>query len=312
LKLLLAAFTLTGNLAFADAMLRIRPHVIVTPASDVKLSQLVDGQGLSPELMAKMANVSLSVAPAYGEKQELLSANLTSILRPLIQEERARTSVKINLIIPKTVVIDTTKRDLDKDLVQLELLQAWQPLCLDCQLEFEALSLPRIEGIRDWTLRLKSELPRGSFSVPVDLIRENGSATNAWISGRLITKRKVPVAKRILNLGERITAQDFNWEFRDTSYAIDGIPTLEELPGKRLKQGLHAGEPVWRGMLERERAIRAGEMVQLKSSEGPWEVSVSMVAQQDGFVGDVINLKNMKTNNILMGQVTGRGEVELR
>jgi flagella basal body P-ring formation protein FlgA len=312
LKLLLAIFTLTGQLAFADAMLRIRPHVIVTPSSDVKLSQLVDAQGLSPELMAKMAGISLSVAPAYGEKQELLSANLTSILRPLILQERGRTQAKINLVIPKTVIIDTTKRDLDKDVVQLELLQAWQPLCADCRLEFEGLSLPRVEKIRDWTLRLKSELPRGSFSVPVDLIRENGSSASAWISGRLITKRKVPVAKRMFNLGERITAQDFTWEFRDTSYAIDGIPAPEELAGKRLKQGLRAGEPVWRGMLERERAIRAGELVQLKSSEGVWEVSMSMVAQQDAFIGDVINLKNPKTNNILMGQVTGRGEVELR
>jgi flagella basal body P-ring formation protein FlgA len=65
-------------------------------------------------------------------------------------------------------------------------------------------------------------------------------------------------------------------------------------------------------MLERERAIRAGEMVQLRTADGDWEVTVSMVAQQDAFIGDIINLKNPKTNNILMGQVTGRGEVELR
>ncbi|MGZ3722859.1 MAG: flagellar basal body P-ring formation chaperone FlgA, partial [Bdellovibrionales bacterium] len=104
----------------------------------------------------------------------------------------------------------------------------------------------------------------------------------------------------------------FTWEFRDTSYAVDGIPTVEDLTGKRLKQGLRVNEILWRGMLERERAIRAGEMVQLKSSEGSWEVTMSMVAQQDAFIGDVINLKNPKNNNILMGQVTGRGEVELR
>ncbi|MGZ3722494.1 MAG: hypothetical protein ACXVA9_06170, partial [Bdellovibrionales bacterium] len=166
MKVLLGALTLICNFAFADAMLRIRPHIVVTPSSDVMLSQLVDGQGLSPELIAKMAVVSLSVAPAYGEKQELANANISSILRPLIQEERARNPGKLNLIIPKIVIIDTTKRDLEKDLVQMELMQAWQPLCTDCLLEVEALSLPRIEGIRDWTLRLKPELPRGSFSIP--------------------------------------------------------------------------------------------------------------------------------------------------
>lgn len=312
MKFLLVVLTLMGQEVFAEAMLRIRPHIIVAPASEVKLSQLVDSHGLSRELQSKLAAVSLSVAPAYGEKQELANANISSILRPLVQQERARGGGKLNLIIPKTVIIDTTKRDLDKDLVQLELMQAWQPLCSDCQLEIEGLSLPRIEGVRDWTLRLKPELPRGSFSIPVDLIRENGAATPAWISGRLVTKRKVPVAKRIMTLGERITAQDFGWEYRDTSYAIDGIPSPEEISGKRLKQGLRANEPLFRAMLERERAIRAGELVQLKASEGLWEVTLNMVAQQDAFVGDVINLKNPKTNNTLMGQVTGRGEVELR
>jgi flagella basal body P-ring formation protein FlgA len=39
---------------------------------------------------------------------------------------------------------------------------------------------------------------------------------------------------------------------------------------------------------------------------------MSVVAQQDAMIGDVINLKNPKTNNLLTGQVTGFGEVELR
>jgi flagella basal body P-ring formation protein FlgA len=307
-----ATVFLVCELAAADAMLRIRPRILAQPNSDVKLSQLVDGQGLSTELTNKLNSVSLSVAPAYGEKQEIANANLSAILRPLIQAERARGAGSLHVVIPKSVVIDTTKREMDSELVKMELKQAWQPLCSDCQLEVEALSLPKISEIRDWTLRLKPELPRGSFSVPVDIVRENGSPTMAWVSGRLLQKRKVPVAKRAFNQGERIMAQDFAIEFRDTSYALDGVPAAEELTGKRLKQGLRAGDTLWKGMIERERAVRAGETVQLKSSEGEWEVSLRVIAQQDAYIGDVINLKNPKTNNILMGQVTGQGEVELR
>src|ERR1035437_9579064 len=108
--------TFCTEVASAEAMLRIRPHIVVSPGSEVKLSQLVDGQGLSTELMNKMSAIALSVAPAYGEKQELANANLTSVLRPLIQEERGRTTGKLHVIIPKVVVIDTTKRGLDADL----------------------------------------------------------------------------------------------------------------------------------------------------------------------------------------------------
>jgi hypothetical protein len=37
-----------------------------------------------------------------------------------------------------------------------------------------------------------------------------------------------------------------------------------------------------------------------------------VIAQQDAFVGDIINLKHPKTNTVLVGKVTGQGEVELR
>ncbi len=298
--------------AGAEAMLRVRPHIIAAPGSVVKLSQLIDSQGLSNEMKAKLEAVSISVAPAYGEKQEIANAAITSILRPLIQEERDRTQSKLHLVIPKMVVIDTTKRELDAEMVRGEILTTWQPLCPDCQLEVEALSLPRIEGIHDWTLHLKAELPRGSFSIPVDLVRQDGSMTSAWVSGRLVTKRKVPVAKRMINMNERVTAQDFTWEFRDTSFSVDGVPTSDEFVGKRMKQGLRANEVLWAGMLVREVAVRRGDLVQLKSSEGAWEVTVAAVAQQDAFVGDVIGLKNPKTNTIFMGHVVGQGEVELR
>ncbi len=296
----------------ADVLVRVRPHVVVTPDSQVTMAQLIDAQGLSQETTSLLATMILTKAPEYGEKIELANASITQLLRPLMQDERRRNASKLQLIVPKVVHIDTTKRGLEKDLVLLELQQAWQPLCADCRLEIEGLSLPKVEGIRDWTLRLKAELPRGSFSLPVDLIRENGSMSPAWVSGRLVTKRQVPVAKRAIAASERLTAADFSWEFRDTSYAVDGIPVAEEMVGRRMKQGLRAGDILWKGMVEKEKAIRRGDMVQLKSSEGSWEVTLRVISEQDGYIGDLINMKNPTTNNKLVGQVVGQGEVELR
>lgn len=309
---LLTILFLAGEFASSTALLRVRPHVVVTPNSDVKMSMLVDTHDVSPDLLNKLAKLSLTVAPAYGEKQELSSANISAILRPLIQAERESANPSLQVVIPKTVVIDTEKRDLDPDMVQTELLQAWEPLCPECQLEIEGLSLPKVASIHDWTLHMKSELPRGSFSVPVELVRESGGPITAWINGRLVTKRKVPVASRSFNMGELLNPQDFTWQFRDTSFALDGAPSAEEVSGKRLRQGLRAGDILWKGMLEREKAIHAGDLVELKSSEGAFEVSLSVVAQQDAYIGDVIRLKNPNTNTMLMGQVTGQDEVELR
>lgn len=311
MRFLIPLFLICGT-AGADVLLRVRPHVVVAPDSEVNLSQLIDSPNISAANQAKMKSISISKGPSFGEKQELASASLMPMLREIVESERSKGKERVHVILPKNVVIDTVKREITSDLVALELTQAWQPLCADCQLSVENLSLPKVDGIRDWTLKIKGELPRGSFSVPVDIIRENGRALPAWISGRLVTKRKVPVAKRVMAPAERIQPSDVNWEFRDTALSYDGVPTGEELVGKKLRQGLRAGEVVWRSLLEKQKAIQRGEVVQVRAGEGGWEVSLSVVAQQDAFIGDVVNLKNPKTNSTLMGEVVGQGEVELR
>lgn len=298
--------------AGAEELLRVKPYIVVAPNVDVKLSQLVDPQGASPDLMSKLSQVSISVSPAYGEKQEIANAAITAALRPFVQDARSQGRKNLMLVVPKSVTIDTQRRLMTADQVSGELMQTWQPLCGDCRLEIDGLSLPKVEGIRDWTLRLKGELPKGSFSIPVDLVKDDNTIFSAWISGRLVTKRKVPVAKRLMNMGDKVTSEDIAWEYRDTSFSFDGAPTAEDFAGKRLRQSVRNDEILWKNLLERERAIRRGEMVQVKSGQRGWEITMSVIAQADAFVGDVVSLKNPKTNNVLMGTVVAQGEVELK
>ncbi len=312
MKLLIGLLILQVNAAGAEALLRVRPHVVVSPGSDVKLMQLVDAQGLSKESENILQTTPMTKAPAYGERQELAPASLMEALRPIVQAERARSGTSVHLLLPKNVVIDTMKRELDSEMIWTELKQVWQPLCSDCKLELEGLSLPAIQGVRDWSLRIKSELPRGSFSIPVSITREDTAIVNAWISGRLIAKRKVPVLKRSMAANERVQANDFIWEHKDVSFSTDGIPDAEDMIGRQVRQAMRAGDVLWANMVMKEKAIRRGEMVQVTSGAGGWEVSMMVVAQQDAVIGDIINLKNPKTNNILVGQVIGLGEVELR
>lgn len=312
MKFWAAILVLMVEVTNAEVLLRVRPHVVVTPNSEVKLAQIVDAAGFSQEGLKQLNEITLSVAPADGESQTLAEAMISGALRTVVQAERERNRERVHLIVPKSVIIDTIKREITEALVVGELMQAWQPLCADCKLEIEALSLPKVAQIRDWTMKMKAELPRGSFSVPVNIMKQNGAMVPAWISGRLLTKKKVPVARRQLNVEERVQPSDVAWEFRDTSFAFDGVPNEDDLVGKKMKQGLRAGEVLWRGLLEKERAIRRGDLVTVRSGEGIWEVSMNVVAQQDAFVGDIVNLKHPKTNTPIVGQVTAQGEVELR
>lgn len=313
MKILLPVLLFSISLrAAAEPMMRIRPHMVASPNSEVTLRQVIDANEISESTLKQLDQIILAKTPKLGERLELTNIALMEILRPIVQEERQRTNRQVVLVVPKVVTLDTEKRSLDTDTVTAELIQVWQPLCGDCRLEIEGLSLPRLSDVRDWKLKIKSEVPRGSFSVAIDLIRENGSVSSAWVAGRLINKQKVPVAKRALQIGERVQAADFLWEYRDTSYAVDGAPGPDELIGKQMKRGLRAGEIMWLGALEKEKAIQRGDIVQVVSKASGWEVSLSVIADRDAFVGDTINLKNPKTNSTMIGHVTARGEVELK
>lgn len=310
--LLLILISILAYSARADVFIRVRPHVVVSPNSEVTLAQLIHTQGLSKNSQEKIDSTAMSKAPAYGERQELASANLMAVLRPIVQAERILTKKPVHLVMAKNVTIDTLKREITVEGVTEELLQAWQPLCADCKLEIEGLSLPAIQGVRDWNMRIKSDLPRGSFSVQIDIVRLDQAPANAWVSGRLKVKKKVPVSRRSMAMNERVQANDYTWEYRDTSFSTDGVPQGEDIIGRKMKIGVRAGDILWASQLEKEKAVHRGELVQVKSGTGLWEVSMTVVAQQDAVIGDVINLKNPRTNSVLVGQVTGLGEVELR
>ncbi|MGE4133416.1 MAG: flagellar basal body P-ring formation chaperone FlgA [Bdellovibrionales bacterium] len=298
--------------ASAQALLRVRSHVVVAPGRDVHLIQLVDFHGLSTASEEKLRSTILTQAPEYGDRQELARSGLVELLRPIVQEERKRSKIQVKLVIPSSVIVDTLKREMDPSMVASELIEVWQPSCPDCQMEVEGLSLPAVQGVRDWSLQIKPDMPSGSFSIPINIIRMDHAPVQAWVSGRLKIKRNVPVLTRSLAMGERIQTPDFKWEYRDTSYNLDGIPAENAILGMKVKRAMRAREVVWASLLEREKAIRRGELVQLKSSEQNWEVSVSAIAQQDAVVGDVITLKNPKTNASMMGQVVADGEVVLK
>jgi hypothetical protein len=56
--------------------------------------------------------------------------------------------------------------------------------------------------------------------------------------------------------GERVQPTDFEWAYKDTSFSLDGIPQPEDMVGRRLRQALRAGDTLWLGLLEKEKAIR--------------------------------------------------------
>ena len=46
--------------------------------------------------------------------------------------------------------------------------------------------------------------------------------------------------------------------------------------------------------------------------EGNWQVTLQAQTQQDGYVGDIVTVKNLKTKKLISGEVVGINEVALK
>ena len=303
---------LVSNFAMATEFVRVRSHVVAKPESEVTLSQLLDLAGVSERLKTKSQSIVVSVAPKAGERLEVSNAAVTSLLRPVIAQERGQGLSEVKVLIPNKVVIDTVRRSIEEEEVKEELTTSWRPLCEDCDIEIQNLSLPRVDNILDWTLKLEAKLPKGSFAVPVEIVRENQATLLAWINGSVKIKKRVPVVKRMMQAGERILAADIGYERIDVTHALDGSPTFNDIVGKKLKMSLRVNDPIWASFLEQEKAVKRGDLVRVSSSAGIWEVAMSLTAQSDATVGETVSLKNPRTNKLLTGTVVAQGEVELK
>lgn len=311
MRWLLVLFSLS-TMSRAEELVRVKSHVVVPPHSQVAMVQLLDLAGVSSEFVEQVRDLEIATAPAKGERLQITNAAITSLLRPAIAAEKERAKTNVRVQVPNQIVIDTVKRRLEAADVREELLQSWRPLCSDCDLEIRNLTVPRVDNLVDWSLKLRPEMPRGTFSIPVEITREGTGPLPAWINGQLLVKKKVPVATRFLNSGERLQESDIAMERVDVTYATDGLATPSDLIGKKLRQSVRVKDPLWSRLIEPEKAVRRGELVRVSAGNRTWEVAIQMVAEQDAMIGETISLKNPRTQKILMGQVVAQGEVEIR
>ncbi len=294
----------------------IRDSVELRESGPLLLKHIMEPSDLSAELLAHLRSVELGRIPDAGEQLVLSNAAISQVLRRHVARFAglgAETS-KPSYQIPRQVVVKNVSHLLDQVQVRKKLMQHWGALCpQDCEVSIAQLNLPRIVAPSgSWTLRLGDDLPRGSFSLALEVENRSSQPQIHWIHGRIEVRRKVPVTTRALNFGERVSSQDITWEMRDMTLARDATPSEEQLLGQRLRSSLAARSVIYSQQVERPRAVQRGQLARVTRGEGLWQITSQALAEQDGFIGDRINLRHPRTQALLSGVVVADGEVELK
>lgn len=286
----------------------IKSKAKVVGEKHISLYSLVKTKTLSAVMKSKLKKVILSDAPQKGERRIFTSRAISQALRSKIKDK------SIKFVIPKHVIVENPVYTITQEAVKTKILETWKSMCAECEFTFTDFKLPKVSQhlkSNSWQIQSSGNVPMGSFSELLK-IKNNSETINYWVTGHVKISKKVPVLKRTLFIGQSIQPEDIQYEVRDITFLKNRtVPKKDQIFGKRLRTGLRSNEIVWMDSLAREKALNRGDIVQVSQDEEEWSVSLNAIAQQDGFVGDIVKLLNPNTNKMISGKVIGKNKVSL-
>lgn len=294
----------------------VRARSEIDGKAEISLGDVAEFKGLPRFAVDELRAVRLGDAPKRGEARYFTDVGLAQAFRGRIRRLEASVGERIALRIPSKVTVVGKLMKIEAADVERELRRKAQALCPGCEIEISGLALPvaaaSVPAGAEWTLKMRDELPRGSFSIPLEIKRDDGIRRLYWIGGHLSARKRVPVAKRPIASGERISADDWALESREIAYAPEPLAEEAELAAAWASRPISPGEAIPRGAFRREAAVKFGETLQVVSGEEGWQVAVEGVAQQGGFVGDLIRVRIPRTQKTVSGVLKDKGVVEVR
>lgn len=303
-----SASTLTSNPTNGPMTLEIKSTINTQGAKKLSLDLFVSGE-LDKAILKELSSVVLGDAPKEDEQRVFASQALASAIRAKLGSE------KYNFRIPNQVIAKNEGLQINSKEVESQLLSHWKSQCADCKFKIKNLSVPKLakehRGL-PWQLDLPSAFPRGSFNHRIRIQSDSGAFAQYWLSGELSILREVPVLKRSVNMGDRLSEEDFKMELREVTFSSDTPPSPSQVVGSRMRFISNANEIIWNRSIERERAVRRGDIVKAYIGEGDWQIVIQARTEQDGHIGDRINVRNLQTNHLISGEVVRPGEVMVK
>lgn len=132
------------------------------------------------------------------------------------------------------------------------------------------------------------------------------------ITGRYKCLRDVPIATKRIPKGALIKRGQVDLvKFQVNTEQINTLPCLEEIIGMEAADNIRVGEPIQFELLANPVLVNAGELVELIVVENNIRIRASCICLEQGRMGQVVKLKNPKTNKLFLGLVDGPKTVKL-
>ena len=309
MKIFFALFFIVSVQAWARPEISIPSSVEVSQRPVLRLGDIAIVKGGNEALLAQMdALVLRDDARELLLSQQFESKEILAKLREAMEQNEDFKALNPAFKVPSIVKVAFASTPISKQEVQRKITNYLTARCADCEYSISIQSVPNPAN-RQWDLDLTQLSAKGGFLVPV---RDGENRQLKWISGTIRVSRLTPVTTKMISQGERVNAQDLQMSMMDVTFAKDSPLRIEDAQGQLAARTLPVGTPVWASDLKREPAAKRGQIVKAVIGDDTFEVTVNMQAEDNGFVGDLIKVKNLDTQKILSAQVTDKGVVKLQ
>ena len=308
LKTFVTGLSFAASLAWGRAEVIFPQETEVSNTEVISLFQVAELKEFTGTAFNEISRLTLVEQTEQKETIVLSGEEVSKKLRALVRNSETLQKLNPSFRIPSEIRIKVRQDGISKIEIEKTLKNMLVARCSGCLIEIQVKSIPKVKN-QNFVIAWEEDLKGGSFMIPV---RETDVYSNKWITGTVKIRKIVPVAKRMIRFGDRIQAEDVEMLDTNITFLKEETPEISQVIGLVAGKTLMAKSPVMLSDLKREPAAKRGQMLKALAGTDDFEVSINVSAEENGFIGDVIKIKNPESQKTMSATVIEKGLVKLQ
>ncbi len=176
----------------------------------------------------------------------------------------------------------------------------------------KSLTLP--DGAISWEVNQEMDgLRPGRRAITVTALVDGHPEATLRVSAVLKQWLRLPVARHGIDRGDVVSAADFRWEERELTRPVPGlVREIDSLVGMAATRRIREGVILRKKWFDAPMAVDRGERVRIRVIRGGLKIETTAVSLGKGRVGDLIQVRNPKSNIRYEARVTGPGRARVQ
>ncbi len=294
----------------ADASSRVEiildANIEVTKKSEFSMLDFVRIEKPTESIIKKIAELKIDselMTQKISSGQDQVRLSRQEILKIIKNSNLSDRGVRWQ--IPEVIQIQFSEQVVKSEL-ERKILNQLQTRCSDCDFEINIDKLPSIKA-KNWKVSVE-ELPiKTAFLIPVE-----AEGKSLWVSVRVKTYKTVPVTTRWIPASQKIQPNDLELKRTEISNSKDGFLPMNQMLGATIIRSLPVGSVVGASDLKREVTVKRGQILKAQVENPDFEMSVSAVAEESGYIGDTIKIKSSDSQKVMMGKIKDNNSVVIQ